>query len=283
MTGGVPHVGWAVVLILILVASGLGAFALPTKQRAAPPVGLWDVPRVAQTFTSIGGALAGFSVASTIFISNLTVTRHAPEFPSLIGMFVIAFMVFVGAAQEFATTPNLPDRTDQDYEQLQRFAYLVALFGYFIALAVSWNALRLLLLALELDPLADVVSWMLLFAVAAGTIRLALQQLYMLTTLTRRTCLAIPTIGWAMALVFRLILVPFVPGLTAPPNEPFLVAVGCFGVAALGFGVQATILSLHDSAAFRVVLQRAGERVVMGLLAMVSTIAAVLWIVVALG
>lgn len=282
MSGGVAHQGWAIALVLALIASGLTAFALPAKPRAGASPAMWDISRVAQTFMPIVGALAGFSVASTIFIANLTVTRHAAQFPSLIGMFVMAFVIFVGAAQEFGMTPNLPSDGDRHYEQLRRFAYLLSMFGYFVALAVSWNALRILLIALNLDSVAEAFTWVLLFAVLAGTVRLAVQHLYMLTTLPRSSCLAIPLISWSLAAVFRFALVPMVPALAAPPNEPFMVTVGCFGVAALCFGMQTACLSLNDSVTFRMALARFGDRTVMGLLAMVSTVVAVLWTVVAL-
>lgn len=274
--------GWAAVLALALVASGALAFALPGKPRAAQPPAVWDVPRVAQTFMPIVGALAGFSVASTIFIANLTVTRQAPGFPSLIGMFVIAFVTFVGAAQGFGTTPNLPDSVDPQYAHRQRLAFLLSIFGYFIALALSWNALRILLLALALEPLADVLTWVLLFAVVAGATRLAAQYLYMLTVLPRASCLAPPAIGFLFAATYRLILVPLLPGVAAPPNEPFLVAVACFAVAAVGFGIQSMVLSLHDWPVFATTMGRTGDRVVMAQLAVVSCVVGVLWIVVAL-
>lgn len=268
--------------MLVLLASGLIAAGLPMKRRDAPPHAMWDVPRVAQTFTPIVGALAGFSVASTIFIANLTVTRQTPEFPSLIGMFVIAFVIFIGAAQEFGMTPNLSGNRDPGYEHMQRLAYLLSMFGYFIGLAVSWNALRILLLALGLDPIADVFTWVLLFAIVGGSTRLAVQHLYMLTMMRRATCAAIPAIGLAAAVAFRLVLVPLLPGLAAPPNEPYVIAVGCFAIAALGFGFQSVILSLHDWPTCATVIHRCGDRILVALLAMVCTAVGVLWIVVAL-
>lgn len=273
--------GWAVAVFLTIAASAAIAAALPVGPRPEPRQAIWDVPRVAQTFTPIVGTLAGFSVASTIFLANLAVTRESADFPSLIGMFVIAFVIFVGVAQEFGMTPNLPAR-DADYEHLQRLAYLLSMFGYFLALAVSWNALRILLLTLGLDGIADVFTWVLLFAVVAGTTRLSVQHLYMLTALPRATCLAIPAVSFVAAAVLRLGLVPNLPALAPVANEPFHVAVACFAVAAVGFALQSVILALHDEPRLAGLILRHGDRGAMAMLGAVGTVVGVLWIVVAL-
>lgn len=265
-----------VVLVALsaLVAGGL------TRRRALPAAETWDIPKVATTFMPIVGALAGFSIASTIFLANLNLVRESAEFPSLIGMFVIAFVTFVATGQEFGMTPSLTPAPHPHYAKLQRLSYLIAMSGYFVALTVSWSALQLLLVAIGLAAIADVFRWVLLVVVLAGATRLATQHVYLLTTVARASCAAVPAIACAGAAIFRLGVVP-ATGLAIPANEPFVVSVACFAVAALGFGLQSLALALHDHASAWRLVSAHWERGIVVYLQAVTVAVALLWLTVA--
>lgn len=271
--------GLGVAVLLGLTAAIGGVLTRRSETRSQS---VWDIPRVATTFVPIVGALAGFSVASTIFLANLNFARESPAFPSLIGMFVIAFVIFVAAAQEFGMTPNLPATAGTDYERLQRYSYLIAMFGYFIALALSWHALRMLLLTIGLDSIADIFRWILLVIVIAGATRLSVQHLYVLTSVTRTTCLLIPCVGFVAAAVFRLGVVPFVPAISVPADEPFVVAVACFVVATVGFGIQSLLLAIQDHEFAWSIADRHTEATLVAYLTAVTTAVGLLWLAVAL-
>lgn len=103
----------------------------------------------------------------------------------------------------------------------------------------------------------------------------------MLSTLPRSTCLAIPVLGFAAGVTFPLLVVPGLPALAPPADEPFHVAVTSFVVAAFGFAYQSVLLSFHDSPLIRRRFVH-GDRVVMAYLAMVAAVVGILWIAVAL-
>lgn len=267
-------------ILFAAVTAGVGAWlgTRRTPRRIDHP---WDIPRVAQTFTTIVGTLAGFSVASAIFVANLTVARESPEFASLIGMFLLAFILFVATAQEFGTTPNLPNEDDA-HTTAMRFGYLLAMTGYFLALTLSWNALRLLLLAIGLHDVAEIFRWILLFVVVTGAARLSIQHVYLMTRVARSSTLLVPISGFLAAGLYRLVIVPAVDWLRPPANEPLIVGVLCFAVGACGFLLQSGLLASRSSARATGLVVRSGEPVVVGFVATVTFVAGLLWAAVAL-
>jgi hypothetical protein len=267
------------ILIVMAIGAGIGAWlgARHTPRPIDPP---WDIPRVSQTFTTIVGTLAGFSIASSIFLANLTFARDSPAFGSLIGIFLIAFLIFVATAQEFGTTPNIAT-DDAAHLAAMRYGYLVAMMGYFVALALSWNALRLLLLAIDLTDIADVFRWILLFIVVTGAARLSVQHVGLLTTVARSSTLIVPVVGFAIAAIYRFVLVPALPALSPPANEPFAVAVVCFGVAAVGFVLQSGLIASRTSPRMSAAVLRLGEPAIVALLMAVTIVVTMLWAAVA--
>ena len=184
---------WLGGVVVLLAAAVAVVTRLGREFRTAPTVVPWDIPAVASTYTGIVGALAGFTVASTVFLANLSAARETEAFVATMGMFLIAFVGFLVASQMFGTLPSRATQgaAGEDDALAQRLGFLLAIVGYYVALSIGWLGLRPLLLGLGLRSLADVFAWLLLAAVFAGAGRLGM-FLYRLTRVGGAACLAVP-------------------------------------------------------------------------------------------
>ena len=216
---------WLGGVVVLLAAAVAAVTRLGREFRTAPTVVPWDIPAVASTYTGIVGALAGFTVASTVFLANLSGARGTEAFVATMGMFLIAFVGFLVASQMFGTLPNraTPGTAGEDDALAQRLGFLLAIVGYYIALSIGWLGLRPLLLGLGLRSLADVFAWLLLAAVFAGAARLGV-FLYRLTRVGGAACLAVPLVGFGAAAAYRLVAVRFVPSLWPARDAPLRLA-----------------------------------------------------------
>lgn len=270
---------WVVGVIALIAVVVLVGQAFAKGRASEPGANLWDLPRTTGTYTSIVGMLAGFTVVITMFFANLTVARASPEFETVIGMLLLAFLLFVASAMQFGTTPNLPDRHDEDYLRVQRVSYQLANLCYFCAIAVSWLSLKLFLEAIGLPYLAGVFVWILFFAVFSGAIRMA-QFTYRMSALGRLPCLIVPFLGFGAAALYRLVLVPRVPELQPPGSEAFLVSVVLFVIGAAGFVLQSAAVMLGDVGFLADVLRRRADRLLLAHLQAVTVAVALLWLAV---
>ena len=135
--------GWIVGVGAVLIVVVAATVAVGWR-RDELPTPLWDVSRMSASFTTVVGSLAGLSVASAVFLANLTAVRQSPDFGLVMAMFLIAFTILIATAMLFATVPNLvpPPPDDADYHRLQRASYLLAVMSYALGLSVAWFALR---------------------------------------------------------------------------------------------------------------------------------------------
>ena len=275
---------WLGGVVVLLAAAVAAVTRLGREFRTAPTVVPWDIPAVASTYTGIVGALAGFTVASTVFLANLSAARGTEAFVATMGMFLIAFVGFLAASQMFGTLPNraTPGTAGEDDALAQRLGFLLAIVGYYIALSIGWLGLRPLLLGLGLRSLADVFAWLLLAAVFAGAARLGV-FLYRLTRVGGAACLAVPLVGFGAAAAYRLVAVRFVPSLWPARDAPLRLALVVAGLGALGFAAETVILALHGDARLRRRLRGAGERVMLAYVQAVVTVVGLLWFAVAMG
>jgi hypothetical protein len=87
-------------------------------------------------------------------------------------LFLIAFLIFIGAAMQFGTTPNLPTAPTEAYRTIQEYSYLLANTSYYLGLSLSWLGLPLLLSTISLHYLAGILVWLVLFAIVGGGMRI---------------------------------------------------------------------------------------------------------------
>src|SRR5687768_14006954 len=160
---------WVVGVVSLLVLLAVGLVFLNSEKRSELPSPLWNLSEIAGHYTDISGILAGFSVASAVFIAASA--REAPGFTDAIGLFIVSFLILIAATMEFGTTPNLSDRVTPSTIRDQQLSYLTANFSFYLGTALSWLGLRLVLLSIEQSRLAELVTWLLLVSVWAGSAR----------------------------------------------------------------------------------------------------------------
>jgi hypothetical protein len=196
---------WVVGIAVLLLLVGTLSLLVNTG-RDKPPADIWDVVGTARTYTSIVGTLAGFSVTSSIFIAGLAAPQRSAAFEGLMALFLIAFLIFIGAAMEFGTTPNLPTPPSDEYRTIQGYSYLLANTSYYVGLSLSWLGLPLLLSAIGLQYLAGIVIWLVLLAIVGGGMRICSAGLNNFARADLRRSLALPVICFAVAAVYALVL-----------------------------------------------------------------------------
>lgn len=250
---------WIVAWLAVAVLTSVPAVVVGWK-RGEPPPPLWEVPRMTQTYTTIIGSLAGFSVASAIFMSGQSVTQGTDPFLPVIGLLLLAFMMFVATAMVFGTTPSLPvtATTPRAYEVAQASSFLFANCGFYLGVATSWLALRPLLQALGMDRLADVFSWLLLIPAFMGALRMALfaRQTF---SVRPASVLVLPLVAPGASLLYALV----AAGQAGwwPVEEPrFTFAAVALVFGAVGLGGQAVLLGLYSNGSGLAWIDRVGHR-----------------------
>ena len=244
---------------LIVFAVGVAAIvAIGRTPRATPGPPPWDMSSLGGIYTGIVGTIAGFSVASAIFIAGLDVARTSPLFATVMGMVLVAFLILVFSALIYASTPNAPDTAE--HAVAQSLSHVLANMCGCLGLTLSWLALVPLLRMLELSSLALVFTWMLLFVTLAAGGWVAIFA-YHLTTATARACLAIPLLGFGLAGFYRLIAARLWPALWPATDAALQFAFIAMGVVGMIFAFHLGLLAAHGSEAARRRLQRGAYQV----------------------
>ncbi len=273
---------WLGGVLLLLAAVVAVVTRIGRTLRPVPSEPIWNIPAVASTYTGIAGALAGFSVASTVFLAYRTAALGTDADVATMGMFLVAFIGFLVASQMFGTLPNREAVEDAEGDDLdQRLGFLLAIVGYYVGLSISWLGLRPLLIGLRQRGLADVFAWLLLAAVFAGAARLGV-FLYRLTTVRGAACLTIPFLGFGAAAAYRLLAVPVVPSLWPARDAALAITLVVAGIAALGFAAETAMLAFHGDARLRRRLPGLGQRLVLAYVQAVVTVVALLWFAVSM-
>ena len=276
---------WLVGIALLLgVASAIVVWVGWTPRRT-PSASLWDIPSLAGPYTGIIGTLAGFSIASAIFVANLNLVAESSSFPPVIGMLFVSFLVLVPAAMMYGSTPD-PPAPDEDDDGvgvvLQRLSNLLANGGYYLGLALSWLALRPLLVGLRLPTLAETFTWVLLVTVVAGGMRLDV-WLYRLTAANATSCLAVPVVGLVLPVLYRLASVHLAPWLWPTDEAIMALTLVVFGMAGVGFALQSSLLVVHDDRKLCAWLLQHGHRVALAYVEATVALVVLVWLAVAYG
>jgi len=268
-----------------LTIAAASAMTLAVARRITPESKIlpWDIPRISATYTTIVGSLSGFAVASSIFIANLAVDRQAPEFESVIGLFLVGFILLVGTAMMFGTVPNHPafGRGRSQPGSGQWVMYALANNNYYLGISLTWFGLRPLLMALELPGLASIFTWILLFVAVAGASRIGLFA-YRLTRFGRAIVFLIPAVSFGVATLYRLVLVPLEPGLWPAESPSLAFAVVVFVVSAIGFSASSLLVQRVSSRASPPRTRRERESWLLALVQAASCSVAFLWWAVAI-
>lgn len=99
--------------VVIVLAIGVG-LDVAVGRRAEPPPGgqPWRTAGLGGMFVDIAGTLAGFSIASAIFIASTNQNRDSPAYASVVGMLLISFLILMSTAMMYSSTPTDPAADD---------------------------------------------------------------------------------------------------------------------------------------------------------------------------
>ncbi|MGH2614710.1 MAG: hypothetical protein ACRDJC_05695 [Thermomicrobiales bacterium] len=265
---------------IVLFAIGVAAIvAIGWSPRATPSPPLWDIPSLSQIYTGIVGTLGGFAVASAIFIAGLDAARTSPAFATVIGMLLIAFLILVFSALEYASIPNLPAAGDDAV--FQSFTHALANMCGCLGLSISWLALIPLLDLLGLPVLARAFTWVLLL-LALGASGWVAMFAYRLTTASARACLAIPLAGFGLAALYRLVAVSLWPALWPASDAALHYAFVALAVVGLLFACHVNLLLLYGNETVRQRLWCDGHAIVLGFSAAYALAQGFAWFAVAM-
>ncbi|HXF64326.1 MAG TPA: hypothetical protein VNK95_22040 [Caldilineaceae bacterium] len=243
---------WLIGPLLLLVVVSLIIFVADRRPRLCAETSPWDIARVAGAFTGITGTLSGFAVASAIFMANMRINTGVPEFEIVMGMLLMGFLVLMGTAMMFGTMPNNPPTPTLStaaaageppspvltpFHALQHRMYILANTQYYIGISLAWLALRPLLMALGMETVAGIFSWLLLFVTVAGANRLAM-YVTRLTHVRRPVALLIPVLGLCAPLLYRILAVPLWPALWPSSNAILVFALIVCAFGLIGFAVN---------------------------------------------
>lgn len=268
--------------VAVLMATGVSIMAWLSREpdtRTLPP--LWDSAITARAYTSIVGTLAGFTVASAIFLSSQTVSRGPEAFATVIGMLLVAFLALVGAAMEFGSIPGKAtlEETEPALQRVQNLSFLLGAAAYLAGISIAWLALRPLLLALGLPGLAELFGWLLLIVVIAAAARIGLFP-YRLTQASTRACLALAPLGLGLGLGYRLLAIPF-PALLPERDGPLVFTVLLFLTVGVGYLAQSALYWGYGNSRAGLLVSRFGDRLAVAYLETVVLSVALLWLAVA--
>ena len=268
---------WVLGVGLLLLLTG-AFYVLVCRKEAEASLDIWDIGGTSRTYTTIVGTLAAFSVTSSIFIANLTVARQSVAFESVMALFLTAFLIFISAAMQFATTPNLPNPPNQNYSTIQAHSYLLANTSFYLGLCLSWLGLPLLLAAVGLEYLADVFVWLVLFAILGGAIRISSSGLSILARSEFLRSLSMPFVCFGAAAVYRLVFGDVWNDILPEEHDPAMFAVVCFVIGAVGFSLQSTLVGALRGTTYSANTTKVGRLVLIGYSASVFTGASLLWL-----
>jgi hypothetical protein len=268
---------WIVgVSALLLISAGVSVL-LALRERPTPALPLWDVTRVAGAYTGIAGTLSGFTVASAVFIAD--VTRGSLESEGAVGLFILAFLMLIASTMLFATTPNLTGELTQHYLSGRHLSYMMANTTFFVGTALSWLGLRLLLLAIGFSGFAGTLTWVLFAVLVLASLRLSM-HLYRHTTINAMACFALLPMALGLAFLYWT-LGDSLDVLWPDQDQPLAIATVAFFVAGAAYAIQTLLLALHGHRGWEELVARTGQRWTIAHAQASVTVIFLLWLAVA--
>ncbi|MCC7463616.1 MAG: hypothetical protein IT480_14280 [Gammaproteobacteria bacterium] len=274
---------WVIGFLLLFFVTAIVTWRLNRPSGLPPATVPWDMPGLATSYGSIIAPLAAFSVASAVFLANISRSDHNRTFENLMALFLIAFIMLMGAALMFATLRGATTAATSTPAVItsRRVMYILCNLGFYLGLNVSWLGLEPLLRAIGLERFAHVLSWILLFSILSGAAR---QGAWCRTLLGVHTLApyTIAGVAAAAAALYRLGLVPLVRPLW-PADAPLTICVVVFIFAAVIFSIETTMIRLQADEHAHQVLARIGLAILPPYIAAVATALVLLWFSLVLG
>jgi hypothetical protein len=154
--------------------------------------------------------------------------------------------------------------------------YIICNLGFFNGLSVSWLGLRPLLLSIGLSALASVFTWILLFALFAGALRISAWLIVLLGVRSLPAAM-ISILPFVVAIGYGFTIVPRYRALWPPTNEVLLLAVMVFALGTVGFCFETGMIAIHGRPELHGRLRRIGDMLLAPYLSASVAALALLW------
>lgn len=233
---------WIVGIVVLFLAVSLPALAVPRAMGAPPRPSLWDIPRIAQIYTTVVGSFAGFAAASTVFVARLGFDRPTQAFEEVMGLLALSFMMLATSAIQFGNMPNAPGLEDAAFLRVQRLSFLVSNVALTQGIITSWLSLVQLTAYIGLSGLAEALGVFMTLVVGIGLLRLT-QYVDDHTGLPGRWCLALPPVAIAGAAAYYFGFGRAAPHFLPPVGQPFHYAFASAIVVGTGFAWQSLMFT----------------------------------------
>ncbi len=232
-------------LLAFVCALGAVLIWLGWKKNSPAPVLLWEPRSFAASYTSVVGPLAAFSIASAIFMAGVSVNRQTQAFETMIGMLLVAYIIFTGTAMMFASTPGAISDSGENFRRLQRFSIAIAMLGYGVGVSIAWLTLSPLLKAIDLGGLSETFIWLLLVTTFGAAMRWSL-FMYRLFEVRRRPALLMPPVAFLAAAAYHLAAREAAPQSWPGHGAPLVLTILLFAIVVLGFAGHSLLLNAYD-------------------------------------
>jgi hypothetical protein len=269
---------WIVGVLLLLCVNGAITAFLNRGERNIPPRTLWDLSSLGKDYATILATLAGIAITAVVFLAELRDEIAPQAYASVLGIFSISLVIMVGGSLAYGTSSNALDSDghDEDERIARCVLFILVTSCFYGGVALSMLGLHPLLIYIELEDIAEIMAWLLLFSLFAGGNRLGAWMFALLGTRNRVSALASPQAILAAG-SYRLLLAPRFPELWPQKNPAVVFSVLVMMLAAIPFFLETTMLRYHGQPSSHRLLRRVGPTALPPFISAVLTAVALVW------
>ncbi len=212
--------------------------ALLARREQQPPNLHWEVASLGEAYAGIVSDLAAFSVTAAVFLADIQ-TEAKQSLADVMAMFIISFIILMGTTVTYTTFSGAssPEEMIEDFQLGRRVMYILSTLGFYLGMSTGWLGLHPLLIAVNLQEVANVLVWILLAALFGGSSRLG-AWLHTLLGVNLLATSLLPYIAFASAAFYKLVLVPRYPELWPTTHTALSLSALVFAVAFPIFAVR---------------------------------------------
>ncbi|HSO28680.1 MAG TPA: hypothetical protein VLS28_02145 [Candidatus Sulfomarinibacteraceae bacterium] len=264
-----------VALIVIVGVTTPLASWLGRHERVDLSPAPWDLADVARRTIPLISGQAAISVTAIVLLVTLVRNQSTVDpqaFDTVLTMFLVAFLSFVGLAIQLIF---LPIEGGSEGALLPRLLATVAGLQHYRTLFLAWLALKPLMDTFGLTGPANLLAWLLGAAALCGWLIVS-SICVRIGMLRSREAFALPVIGICLAMLSSV----FVPGLGAGGSgaENLLaLTLVVFVLNATALGIQALVPILHRSGRGLLIIEPVGRAYILVDLQATAVGIALLW------
>jgi hypothetical protein len=269
--------------VVVLMSFNASIVALANRRRKeVGPVPYWNYVHMGESYGLIVGPLAGISVAAAVFLASVTRAAQSPSFVDVMATFLISIIILMGNGMMLATFRSAEKGRNpgEDFESAHGVVWVLCSIVFYSGVTMSWIGLRPMLISIDLVPLANVFTWLLLFTILSGCARLG-GWLFSLVGTKAPTAILVAVLPIGTAAIYRLILVPALAWLWPSAGQTLTFAVVVLAVSTLAFGVETSMIAFVGEKRMLARVRHLGPILLPPYVAMVETAVALLWLSVA--